>query len=142
MTTTSQRVMVLCSHSGRLINYSALLNHLEFYQVSLCQSLEQVREVLTSRQVYSLFIYDDFEPEFGGLMMLKLLSQRNIFSQLVLVGCFSDEQKMVLFQWAWRNHVPLLGVLDKPIKLAQLRDITNSMILYDGEDDKSICAVV
>lgn len=38
--------MVLCLHRGRLQDYSLLLSRLEFYHLSLCQDLNEVRKAL------------------------------------------------------------------------------------------------
>ncbi|MCP8464897.1 hypothetical protein NK553_13160 [Pseudomonas sp. ZM23] len=142
MATNSPRAMVLCSHPGRLLNYSVLLNRLEFYHLSLCLNLDEVRKALAAKQRYSLFIHDDFVPGASALMSLKALSQSNAFRQFVLVGNFSAEEKSGLFQWAWTHRVPLLEVLDKPISLAQLREVTGSMVLYQSEDECPIDASV
>lgn len=138
MATISRRAMVLCSHPGRLLNYSALLNRLEFYHLSLCLNLDEVRKALSGRQRYSLFIHDDFRPGPNELMSLKALSQSNTFRQFLLVGNYSAEEKRGLMQWAWANRVPLLDVLDKPLSLAQLREVTGSMVLYHSEDQQPI----
>ncbi|WP_296285721.1 hypothetical protein [Pseudomonas sp.] len=138
MATISHRAMVLCSHPGRLLNYSVLLNRLEFYHLSLCLNLDEVRKALASRQRYSLFIHDDFRPGAGELLSLKALSQSNTFRQFLLVGHYSAEEKSGLMQWAWANRVPLLDVLDKPVSLAQLREVTSSMVLYHSEDERPI----
>ena len=142
MAAISRRAMVLCSHPGRLLDYSALLNRLEFYHLSLCQDLDEVRKALSSQQRYSLFILDDFAPGPGELMSLKTLSQSNAFRQFVLAGNYSDREKTGLYQWAWRNRVPLLQVLDRPLSLAQLREVANSLVAYHGEDEKPIRASV
>ncbi|MBD9512443.1 hypothetical protein IB255_01115 [Pseudomonas sp. PDM22] len=134
--------MVLCSHPGRLLNYSVLLNRLEFYHLSLCLNLDEVRKALSGRQRYSLFIHDDFRPGPNELMSLKALSQSNTFRQFLLVGNYSAEERRGLMQWAWANRVPLLDVLDKPISLAQLREVTSSMVLYHSEDAQPICKAV
>lgn len=138
MATISRRAMVLCSHPGRLLNYSVLLNRLEFYHLSLCLNLDEVRKALSGRQRYSLFIHDDFRPGPNELMSLKALSQSNTFRQFLLVGNYSAEEKRGLMQWAWANRVPLLDVLDKPLSLAQLREVTGSMVLYHSEDQQPI----
>jgi hypothetical protein len=138
MATTSRRVMVLCSHPGRLLSYSVLLNRLEFYHLSLCLNLDEVRKALATRQRYSLFIHDDFRPGPNELLSLKALSRSNTFRQFLLVGNYSTEEKRGLLQWAWANRVPLLDVLDKPLSLAQLREVTNSMVLYHSEDEQPI----
>jgi len=138
MATISRRAMVLCSHPGRLLNYSVLLNRLEFYHLSLCLNLDEVRKALSGRQRYSLFIHDDFRPGPNELMSLKALSQSNTFRQFLLVGNYSAEERRGLMQWAWANRVPLLDVLDKPISLAQLREVTGSMVLYHSEDEQPI----
>lgn len=138
MATISRRAMVLCSHPGRLLNYSVLLNRLEFYHLSLCLNLDEVRKALSSRQSYALFIHDDFKPGASELLSLKSLSQSNAFRQFLLVGSYSAEEKRGLFQWAWANRVPLLDVLDKPLSLAQLREVTSSMVLYHNEDERPI----
>ncbi|MFK8399353.1 hypothetical protein M2D07_012680 [Pseudomonas sp. BGr12] len=138
MATISRRAMVLCSHPGRLLNYSVLLNRLEFYHLSLCLNLDEVRKALSGRQRYSLFIHDDFRPGPNELMSLKALSQSNTFRQFLLVGNYSAEERRGLMQWAWANRVPLLDVLDKPISLAQLREVTSSMVLYHSEDEQPI----
>ncbi|KJK00654.1 hypothetical protein UB43_14325 [Pseudomonas sp. 21] len=130
--------MVLCSHPGRLLNYSVLLNRLEFYHLSLCLNLDEVRKALSGRQRYSLFIHDDFRPGQSELLSLKALSQSNTFRQFLLVGNYSAEERRGLMQWAWANRVPLLDVLDKPISLAQLREVTSSMVLYHSEDEQPI----
>lgn len=142
MAAISRRAMVLCAHPGRLMDYGALLNCLEFYHLSLCQDLDEVRKVLASQQRYSLFIHDDFVPGPDELVSLKTLGQSNAFRQFVLVGSYSAEEKTGLFQWAWRHRVPLLRVLDKPVSLAQLREITDSLVLYHGEDEQPIRASV
>ena len=138
MATISRRAMVLCSHPGRLLNYSVLLNRLEFYHLSLCLNLDEVRKALATRQRYSLFIHDDFRPGPGELLSLKALSQSNTFRQFLLVGHYSAEEKRGLMQWAWANRVPLLDVLDKPLSLAQLREVTSGMVLYHSEDRQPI----
>ncbi|MFR0688369.1 hypothetical protein ACLUTX_03170 [Enterobacterales bacterium AE_CKDN230030158-1A_HGKHYDSX7] len=138
MATISRRAMVLCSHPGRLLNYSVLLNRLEFYHLSLCLNLDEVRKALSGRQRYSLFIHDDFRPGTSELLSLKALSQSNSFRQFLLVGHYSAEEKRGLFQWAWANRVPLLDVLDKPLSLAQLREVTSGMVLYHSEDEQPI----
>lgn len=138
MATISRRAMVLCSHPGRLLNYSVLLNRLELYHLSLCLNLDEVRKALSGRQRYSLFIHDDFRPGPNELMSLKALSQSNTFRQFLLVGNYSAEEKRGLMQWAWANRVPLLDVLDKPLSLAQLREVTGSMVLYHSEDQQPI----
>jgi len=138
MAAISRRAMVLCSHPGRLLDYSALLNRLEFYHLSLCQDMDEVRKALSSQQRYSLFIHDDFVPGASELMSLKTLGQSNAFRQFVLAGHYSSEEKAGLYQWAWRNRVPLLQVLDKPVSLAQLREITGSLVLYQSEDAQPI----
>lgn len=138
MATISHRAMVLCSHPGRLLNYSVLLNRLEFYHLSLCLNLDEVRKALATRQRYSLFIHDDFRPGPNELLSLKALSRSNTFRQFLLVGHYSAEEKRGLMQWAWANRVPLLDVLDKPVSLAQLREVTSSMVLYHSEDEQPI----
>ncbi|MFJ3049365.1 MULTISPECIES: hypothetical protein [Pseudomonas nitroreducens/multiresinivorans group] len=138
MATISRRAMVLCSHPGRLLNYSVLLNRLEFYHLSLCLNLDEVRKALANRQRYSLFIHDDFRPGPSELLSLKALSQSNTFRQFLLVGHYSAEEKRGLMQWAWANRVPLLDVLDKPLSLAQLREVTSGMVLYHSEDRQPI----
>lgn len=138
MATISRRAMVLCSHPGRLLNYSVLLNRLEFYHLSLCLNLDEVRKALATRQRYSLFIHDDFRPGQSELLSLKALSQSNTFRQFLLVGSYSAEEKRGLMQWAWSNRVPLLDVVDKPLSLAQLREVTSSMVLYHSEDEQTI----
>ncbi|WP_256676151.1 hypothetical protein [Pseudomonas sp. SCB32] len=138
MTAISRRAMVLCSHPGRLLDYSVLLNRLEFYHLSLCQDLDEVRKALSSQQRYSLLIHDDFAPGASELMSLKILSQSNAFRQFVLAGNYSVEEKTGLYQWAWKNRVPLLQVLDKPLSLAQLREVTSSLVLYHSEDAQPI----
>ncbi|MDF3866005.1 hypothetical protein P3W53_16105 [Pseudomonas denitrificans (nom. rej.)] len=138
MATISRRAMVLCSHPGRLLNYSVLLNRLEFYHLSLCLNLDEVRKALGTRQRYSLFIHDDFRPGPNELMSLKALSRSNTFRQFLLVGSYSAEERRGLMQWAWANRVPLLDVLEKPISLAQLREVTGSMVLYHSEDEQPI----
>ncbi|WP_371234359.1 hypothetical protein ACAW63_13765 [Pseudomonas sp. QE6] len=138
MAAISRRAMVLCSHPGRLLDYSVQLNRLEFYHLSLCQDLDEVRKALSSQQRYGLFIHDDFVPGPSELMNLKTLSQGNAFHHFVLVGSYSPEQKSGLYQWAWRNRVPLLQVLDKPLSLAQLREVTSSVVLYHSEDEQPI----
>ncbi|MBB4866223.1 hypothetical protein HNP46_005128 [Pseudomonas nitritireducens] len=142
MATISRRAMVLCSHPGRLLNYSVLLNRLEFYHLSLCLNLDEVRKALSARHRYSLFIHDDFAPGPSELLSLKSLSQSNAFRQFLLVGNYSAEEKRGLMQWAWANRVPLLDVLDKPISLAQLREVTSSMVLYHSEDERPIRSAV
>lgn len=142
MATISRRAMVLCSHPSRLLNYSVLLNRLEFYHLSLCLNLDEVRKALSTRQRYSLFIHDDFEPGPNELLRLKVLSQSNAFRQFVLVGNLSAEEKRGVFQWAWKNRVPLLQVADKPLSLAQLREITSSIVLYHSEDELPIRSAV
>lgn len=142
MAAISRRAMVLCSHPGRLLDYSALLNRLEFYHLSLCQDLDAVRKALSSQQRYSLFIYDDFVPGANELMSLQILARGNAFRQFVLAGSYSAEEKAGLYQWAWRNRVPLLQVLDKPLSLAQLREVTSSLVLYHSEDEQPIRASV
>lgn len=134
MTAISRRAMVLCSHPGRLLDYGVLFNRLEFYHLSLCQGLDEVRKALSRRQHYSLFIHDDFVPGASELMSLKTLSQSNAFHQFVLAGNYSAEEKTALYQWAWRNRVPLLQVLDKPLSLVQLREVTSSLVFYHCED--------
>lgn len=138
MATISRRAMVLCSHPGRLLNYSVLLNRLEFYHLSLCLNLDEVRKALATRQRYGLFIHDDFRPGPSELHSLKVLSRSNTFRQFLLVGNYSVEERRGLMQWAWANRVPLLDVLDKPISLAQLREATSSMVLYHSEDEQPI----
>ncbi|WP_242439400.1 hypothetical protein [Pseudomonas nitroreducens] len=138
MATISRRAMVLCSHPGRLLNYSVLLNRLEFYHLSLCLNLDEVRKALATRQRYGLFIHDDFRPGPSELLSLKALSRSNTFRQFLLVGNYSAEERRGLMQWAWANRVPLLDVLDKPISLAQLREATSSMVLYHSEDEQPI----
>ncbi|WP_256676114.1 hypothetical protein [Pseudomonas sp. SCB32] len=142
MAAISRRAMVLCSHPGRLLDYSVLFNRLEFYHLSLCQDMDEVRKALSSQQRYSLLVLDDFVPGAGELMSLKTLSQSNAFRQFVLAGNYSAEEKTGLYQWAWRNRVPLLQVLDKPLSLAQLREVTSSMVLYHSEDAQLIRASV
>ncbi len=142
MAAISRRAMVLCAHPGRLLDYSVLLNRLEFYHLSLCQDLDEVRKALSSQLRYSLFILDDFVPGPSELMSLRTLSQSNAFRQFALAGNYSAEQKTGLYQWAWRNRVPLLQVLDKPLSLAQLREVTSSMVLYHSEDEQPIRASV
>ncbi|MDN6857430.1 hypothetical protein QO207_12615 [Pseudomonas sp. CAN2814] len=142
MANNPRRAMVLCSHPGRLLNYSVLLNRLEFYHLSLCLNLDEVRKALSGRQRYSLFIHDDFVPGPNELLSLKSLSQNSAFRQFLLVGNYSAEEKRGLFQWAWANRVPLLDVLDKPLSLAQLREVTSSMVHYHVEDERPIrCSV-
>ncbi|MCG8905862.1 hypothetical protein [Pseudomonas sp. DP-17] len=138
MATISRRAMVLCSHPDRLLNYSVLLNRLEFYHLSLCLNLDEVRKALATRQRYGLFIHDDFRPGPSELHSLKALSRSNTFRQFLLVGNYSAEERRGLMQWAWANRVPLLDVLDKPISLAQLREATSSMVLYHSEDEQPI----
>ena len=143
MATNPWRAMVLCSHPGRLLSYSVLLNRLEFYHLSLCLNLDEVRKALSSRQRYSLLIHDGFKPGASELMSLKSLSQSNAFRQFLLVGSYSAEEKRGLFQWAWTHHVPLLDVLDTPVSLAQLREAIGSMVHYHDEDEwpirSSVC---
>ncbi|MCY1418988.1 hypothetical protein D3C76_393360 [compost metagenome] len=122
MTPNPRRVLVLCSQPGRLLNYSVLLNRLNYFHLSLCQNLDEVRKVLAKKNPYSLFIYDDFIPGVGEMAPLRRLSENHQIGQFLLVGSFNEHDKTRLFRWACSSSVPLLQVLDKPFNLAQLRE--------------------
>ncbi|MCY1394810.1 hypothetical protein D9M71_97370 [compost metagenome] len=125
MSPNRPRVLVLCSHPGRLLNYSVLLNRLNFFHLSLCQNLEEVRKVLLKKNPYALFIYDDFIPGVVELATLRRLSENHSIGQFLLTGSFNEQDKARLFQWACGSRVPLLQVLDKPFTLNQLREVTS-----------------
>ncbi|WP_374442380.1 hypothetical protein [Pseudomonas panipatensis] len=126
----SQRTLVFCPHPGCLQQYGILLNRLEVFHLSLCLNLGEVTAALRSGQHYHLFIYDKFSLSEDDFATLLRLSRNDAIQQFVLVGSFSELERLELLEWAWHNRVPLLQILERPFSLAQLRMAITSLVDY------------
>ncbi|SDK02679.1 hypothetical protein SAMN05216189_102721 [Pseudomonas delhiensis] len=133
----SRRTLVFCPHPGCLQQYGILLNRLEVYHLSLCVNLAEVDQALAGGQRYNLFIYDKFSLCEDDLATLLHLSRNPGIQQFLLVGSFSEAQRRELLDWAWRQHVPLLQVLERPFSLGQLRSVVASIVDYSEAEQGS-----
>lgn len=132
MQVASPRVLVFCPHPGCLQQFAIMLNRLDVFHLSLCASLKEVHAALDSGQRYNLFIFDGFDLPGGDLSALRRLGSRETIEQFLLVGSFSEAQKLEMLRWAWVQRVPLLPMLERPFGPAQLQQALASLVDYSA----------
>ena len=130
---TSARVLVLCTHPGRLLIYSAIFNCLGFFRMTLCSDFEEVQQACAQQQLpFDLFLHDDFTPELEELLHLEAMSRARAFESVVLVSNLVEKERYRLFDWAWAKHVGLLDVVEKPLSMTRLRKALDGLLLAPG----------
>lgn len=125
----STRVLVLCTHPGRLLIYSAIFNCLGFFRVTLCSSFTEVQLACARQPSFDLLLHDDFTSKCEELQRLELMSRAKVFEQVVLVGNFTADERYRLFDWAWTKRVGLLDIVEKPLSLTRLREVLDGLVV-------------
>lgn len=126
---TSVRALVLCGNSGRQITFSAMLNRLGIFRMALCSNVEELQEACARHPSFDLFIIEDFTPGIEELRRLENMSRAGDFSQVILMGNHTSNERAQLFKWAWAHHVALLDVIEKPISVARLCEALDRLVI-------------
>ncbi|QRY77766.1 response regulator [Pseudomonas sp. PDNC002] len=129
----SARILVLCTHPGRLLIYSAILNYLGFFRMTLCSEFSEAQRACSQqRSSFDLFLLDDLTPDIDYLLKLEAMSRARAFENVVLVSNVVDYERYRLFEWAWEKHVGLLDVIAKPLSITRLRKALDGLLLAPG----------
>lgn len=115
--------VVYCEHPGVLLNYSALLNTLGCFRVSVCSTMHEVSRCFSSGVRFDFFIYDSFRCQEVDRRYLLHISAASMVNGFLLVGDIEEGRQSELFRWAKTNNVPLMGVLQQPVRHAALDSI-------------------
>lgn len=125
----SARALVLCNNSGRQLVLSAMLNRLGIFRMALCANVEELQKACAGRPPFDLFLVDDFIPGIDELLHLENMSKAGDFNQLVLVGSQTASERNQLFKWAWKKHVGLLDIIERPVSMARLREALDRLVI-------------
>lgn len=121
--THKTEALVYCKHPGVLLNYSALLNALGCFRVSVCLSMHEVSRYLSSGMHFDFFVYDSFRCVDADRCCLLHINEASIINGFLLVGDIEQGSKPELFHWAEINNIPLMGVLQQPVRHDALGDL-------------------
>lgn len=130
---SSARILVLCTHPGRLLIYSAILNYLGFFRMTLCSEFAEAQRVCAQqRSSFDLFLHDVITPDIDYLLQLESMSRARAFEHVVLISNVVEDERYRLFEWAWAKHIGLLDVIEKPLSITRLRKALDGLLLAPG----------
>jgi len=115
-----EKIIVVCRHSGVLLNYGIMLNTLGYFNLSLCSNMEEAIRVMECKGEIDFFLLDDFKLGSNDAMDVKNVSCYGRVKRFLLVGDFRFDDHCLVFKWAKSNCVSLLGMIRHPIFPAEL----------------------
>lgn len=119
-------VMVFCTNTGLLLNYSRLLNAIGYFSVSLCSSMQEVLHTLERGLQFDYFIFDNFKCKGHDRHALLSLSAEPAIGKFLLVSEMTFKQRRDFSQWVEGHGVPLLNVLQQPVREAELAGVMHA----------------
>jgi len=128
----NEKVVVLCRNASSLLGFSRTLNDLGYYSVSLCGSIEQLVELLEAGKTYRYLVFDDFKLGVDAQPLEDIAWYRAIASMIIVADANSTQRQRV-FHWARAREIPLLGVLQAPLRIAELGALMGCCGALEGE---------
>jgi len=126
------KVVVLCGHFISLIGYSRTFNELGYYSVSLCSSSQEVLDLLRAGRTFEYLVFDAFDIG-RDAAHLERIAGHGAIGAIVLVADVNSQQRRQVFHWAKSRKVPLLGVLQVPLRLQELHEVIGCADVFDAE---------
>ena len=120
------KLAVLCENGSSLLGIAAALNELGYYSLSLCSSVAELIQLLETRTSFEYLVFDNFDFV-SDAVHLKVIADYSLVSSVIAISDVNSRQRKNVFQWAWAHQVPLKGVLQAPVRFAELK----ALIGYD-----------
>ncbi|WP_050999743.1 hypothetical protein [Pseudomonas chlororaphis] len=130
----SGKVVVLCKNVSSLLRHASLLNELGYYSVSLCCSVAELIDLLEAGKKFRYLIFDGFDFVVDA-RHLEVISWSAAVGSIVAISDVNSMQRERVFRWARQYEIPLLGVLQAPLRFPELQ-------LLMGYDDLISSALV
>ncbi|WP_159936783.1 hypothetical protein [Pseudomonas sp. S35] len=126
MGSDQENIVVMCQHSGVLLNYSAMLNCLGYFKVVLCSNMKDVRRALGNLRSVDIFLLDDFKVGSVDVQHLIDINCGGRVKRFLLVGDFTFDDHFRVFAWAKAHHISLLGMIRHPVRAHEILDYLTS----------------
>jgi hypothetical protein len=123
------KVAVVCENAGALLRYAAALNDLGYFTLSLCGSASELIGLFKTGKQFEYVIFDGFDLGVDAEIMKQIVGCATITSIITVSDVNSIERKGV-FLWAKQNKIPLLGVLQAPLRLSELQPLMGREMLF------------
>lgn len=121
MPNNNGKIIVLCSHSGVLLNYSVLLGRLQRYNVSLCSSVDEVMCSLKKVGGADFLIFDEFRFNKDNRRDVFRLNAEGKIKRFLFIEDLFPGARASVNGWAKSNNIPLQHMIRNPISMPELK---------------------
>ncbi|MBB4866274.1 hypothetical protein HNP46_005179 [Pseudomonas nitritireducens] len=120
------RIAILSESPGTLLEYARVLNDLEYYSISLFGTESELIDSLERGDTFRVLIVDSFSLKLHSGFLASALWYGTVAS-VALVADANSSQRQALLKWSTREGVPLLGILQAPLRAEELRRLVELM---------------
>jgi hypothetical protein len=113
------KVVVLCENASSQFGLAGTLNDFGYYCICLCSTVAEVVTLLAAGKHYEYLIYDGFDLATDNKSLQEIARYAAVASVIVISDVNSQERQGA-FQWAKQKKIPLLGVLQAPVRPSEL----------------------
>lgn len=122
MNSRKGKAIILSKNSSALFIYAGALNNLGFYTLNLCSQVSEVLDLLALGTRFEYLVYDDLAGDVDTYC-LQAINQYRAIASIIAIADVNSQQRKSLFLWARDHKVPLQGVLQKPLRQGELREL-------------------
>ncbi|MNJ50189.1 hypothetical protein D3C77_454520 [compost metagenome] len=123
------KIVVLNRNLSSLFGYAEALNEMGYYSISLCTNVNEVVDLLKAGEYFEYLVYDAFDLSTDASYLEMIARFCAIFS-IVAVSDVNSTQRQNLILWARNYAIPLRGVLQAPLRSAELYELIEESRRY------------
>ncbi|MDF3202871.1 hypothetical protein P3C29_29700 [Pseudomonas sp. 1912-s] len=116
------KIIVLNRNLSSLFGYAEVLNEMGYYSLSLCTNINEVFDLLKAGENFEYLVYDAFDLSKDANYLEMIAGFCAIFS-IVTVSDVNSTQRQSVILWARSYAIPLRGVLQAPLRSAELYEL-------------------
>lgn len=121
MLSNNGKIIVLCCHSGVLLNYSVLLGRLQRYNVSLCSSVAEVMCSVKKAGGADFLIFDNFRFSKDNRKDVFRMNAEGKIKRFLFVESLFPGTRASVNGWAKSNNIPLQHMIKSPTLMPELK---------------------
>ena len=123
------KIVVLNRNFSSLYRYAEELNKVGYYSLSSYTNINEVVDLLEAGEHFEYLVYDSFDLDMDA-GYLKMLARFCAIFSIVAVSDVNSTQRQNLILWARSYAIPLRGVLQSPLRTAELYELVEDCGRY------------
>ncbi|MCX4220252.1 hypothetical protein MKZ87_21645 [Pseudomonas sp. MCal1] len=120
-----ERVAVISKRQSGVLEFTRLLNGLGLFNISLRNTAKEIVELLDAGHRFGTLFFDNFDIHTDG-DSVKSIAYCGAIDQIILTADVNSRERRHLLEWGKKRFVPMLQVVQLPIRREDLKRAINS----------------